>query len=125
MENIKQIAVWMDHSKAQLMEYKNDTIIDNSILSDFTHEDKIDIMGKGEKHMHNKEQHEQSEYYKKLSGIIKNYNEVLLFGPTEAKKELLNIIKADPLLKNIKIEIKHSDKMTDNQIHAFVREYFK
>ena len=38
--------------------------------------------------MHNKEQHEQSDYYKKLGETIKNYTEVLLFGPTDAKVEL-------------------------------------
>ena len=75
--------------------------------------------------MHTKEQHQQSSYYKKLRDAIKNYQEVVLFGPTDAKNELLNLLKADHLFENIKIEVKHYDKMTENQMHAFVREYFK
>ena len=71
-----------------------------------------------------KEQHEQAAYYKQLSAIIKNYDPVLLFGPTEAKTELLNILRADHHFEKIKIEVKQTDKMTDNQQHAFVKEYF-
>jgi hypothetical protein len=74
--------------------------------------------------MHNKEQHQQSEYYKKIGEIIKDYKEVILFGPTEAKTELFNILKADHLFENIKIEIKQTDKMTENQQHAFVKNHF-
>jgi hypothetical protein len=74
--------------------------------------------------MHVKQQHLQSSYYKKLSDAIRNYHEVLLFGPTDAKTELLNLLKTDHLFEDIKIEIKHSDKMTEHEMHAFVKEYF-
>ena len=74
--------------------------------------------------MHNKEQHQQSDYYKQLGEIIKNYTEVILFGPTDAKVELFNILKADHHFAKIKIEFQQADKMTENQQHAFVKEYF-
>ena len=125
MKNIKQMGIWMDHSVAFLMELTNNTIIQNSVTSEFTHLDKEEGLIKSEKHMHIKEQHLQSSFYKKLSDIIKNYQEIVLFGPTDAKNELLNLLKADHLFENIKIEVKHADKMTENQMHAFVREYFK
>jgi hypothetical protein len=124
MKKIKQMGIWMDHSIAFLMELTNNTIIENSVVSEFTHQDKEEGLFKSEKHMHLKEQHMQSDYFKKLSAIIRNYQEVLLFGPTDAKKELLNLLKADHLFENIKIEVKHSDKMTKNDMHAFVIEYF-
>ena len=66
----------------------------------------------------------QAEFYKQLSEIIKNYKEVLLFGPTDAKVELHNILKANHLFANIKIDVKQADKMTEHQEHAFVREHF-
>ena len=68
--------------------------------------------------------HQQSEYYKKLGEIIKNYEGVILFGPTEAKVELFNTLKADHHFEKINIEVKQADKMTENQQHAFVREHF-
>ena len=74
--------------------------------------------------MHNKEQHEQADYYKKLSEVIKNYDDVILFGPTEAKTELYNVLRADHLFEKIKIKTQQTDKLTENQQHAFVRNYF-
>jgi len=75
--------------------------------------------------MHNKEQHEQNEYYKKLCEIIINYNYVLLFGTTDAKVELYNYLRKDSRFTNIKVEIEKTDKKTENQQRAFVKEYFE
>ena len=125
MKKTKQLGIWMDHSIAFLMDVTNVTIAQNTILSEFTHDDKKFGLSKDEKHMHIKQQHLQSGYYKKLGDAIRNYNEVLLFGPTDAKTELLNLLKADHLFEDIKIEVMHADKMTENQMHTFVREYFK
>ena len=74
--------------------------------------------------MHNKEQHQQSDYYKRISDEILHYDEVIIFGPTNAKSELVNILKTDHRFAAIKLEVKQSDKMTENQEHAFVKEYF-
>jgi len=56
---------------------------------------------------------------------MKDYDEVLLFGPTNAKNELVNILKVDHHFDEIKIEVKPADKMTENQQLAFVKEHFK
>ena len=114
----------MDHSNAHLMEFTTDPITTTIISSRFTHREKEHSIGKSENGMHQKEQHEQSEYYKKISEAIKNYQEVLLFGPTNAKTELLNLLKADHHFEKIKLETKDADKMTQNEQHAFVRDYF-
>ena len=74
--------------------------------------------------MHNKEQHLNLEYYKKLGEIIRKYEEVVLFGPTSAKVELYNMLQADHLFSKVKIEVQQADKMTENQQHAFVKNYF-
>ena len=117
------LGIWMDHSSAHLMEFTTD-IKTNIIESKFNHQEKEHSLSKSENLMHNKEQHQQSEYYKKLGDIIINYKEVLLFGPTDAKVELFNMLKANHLFSNIKIVVKQADKMTEHQQHAFVREHF-
>ena len=124
MTATKKLGIWMDHSNAHLMEFENAASGSKTIASPFTHEVKQDTLEKGEKAMHHKEQHEQAAYYKQLGEVIKNYEEVLLFGPTDAKSELLNVLKTDHHFDNIKIEVKQADKMSENQQHAFVREYF-
>jgi stalled ribosome rescue protein Dom34 len=121
---IKNLGIWMDHGSAHLMEFTSDPIETKVIASKFTHQEKEHSLGKSEQLMHNKEQHQQAEYYKILGEEIKKYDEVILFGPTNAKSELLNILRADHHFEKIKIWTRQTDKMTENQQHAFVREYF-
>lgn len=124
MKAKKNLGIWMDHSSAHLIEFAADTAETQIIESKFTHEEKDNSLSRSENVMHNKEQHHQAEYYKKLGEVIKNYDEVILFGPTGAKAELSNILEADNHFAKIKIEVKQTDKMTENQQHAYVREYF-
>jgi len=124
MTTTKRLGIWMDHANAHIMEFTSDPIQTTSLESPFTHEIKEESFAKGEHLMHNKEQHEQGEYYKKLAEVIGNYDEVLLFGPTDAKLELANILKEDHHFDKIKIETQGADKLTEPQQHAFVTEYF-
>jgi nitrogenase subunit NifH len=123
MTTEKKLGIWMDHASAHLMEYA-DPIVTKVVTSNSTHAEKEKTLQKSESMMHNKDQQQESEYYKELGESIKNYDEVLLFGPTKAKDELLNILKKDPGFSKIKIDIKQTDQMTENQEHAFVSDYF-
>ncbi len=114
----------MDHASAHMIEATGEPVETSNLDSDFTHAEKEESLTKSEHVMHNKEQHEQAEYYKKLGEIIINYDEVLLFGPTDAKLELANILKADHHFDKIKIETAGADKMTEGQQHAFVKDHF-
>jgi len=120
----KSLGIWMDHQDAHLMEFTTDPIETTTIESKFTHEEKEQTLHRSENLMHNKERHEEAGYYKALGEIIRNYNDVILFGPTDAKVELLNLLRKDNRFADIIFEIKQADKMTENQQHAFVREYF-
>jgi hypothetical protein len=124
MNNIKQLGIWMDHSNAHLMELTNGIIV-HTVISELTNLETEFNFYKGEKLIHKKEQHLQLSYYKKICDIIKKYQDVVLFGPTDAKNELLNLIKTDHLFEGIKIEIKNSDKLTEDQMQTFVIDYFK
>jgi hypothetical protein len=124
MAAAKNLGICMDHASANLIEFTTDPMETKTIDSKFTHSEKVNSLGKSEHVMHNKEQHEQSDYYKQLGEVIRNYESVLLFGPTSAKTELHNLLKADHRFDNIMIEVKPTDKLTENQQHAFVRDYF-
>jgi hypothetical protein len=120
----KLLGIWMDHSDAYLMELINDAIITKSIVSETDHKEKEDNWDGHEKHIHTKEQHQQLSYYKKLRDAIVEYQKVVIFGPTDAKNELFNLLKDDHLFEDISIKVLNSDKMTESQMHTFVREYF-
>ncbi len=119
----KRLGIWMDHANAHLIEFAGDTET-KTLDSSFTHQVKEDTIRKSESLMHNKEQHEEAGYYKELGDIIKNYDEVLLFGPTEAKTELVNILNADSHFNKIKFTLETTDKMTENEQHAYVKAHF-
>jgi hypothetical protein len=124
MKDTKRMGIWMDHSNAILMDLTKDRIAEKNVISDFTHQERAESPHKSKKMIHNKELIQQSEYYKILGTSIKKYQDVVLFGPADAKDELLYLLKSDIKFKNIKIESKHADKMTENQMHAFVKAHF-
>jgi stalled ribosome rescue protein Dom34 len=48
-----------------------------------------------------KRQQLTEDYYKEIADVILNYNHVLLFGPTNAKKQSYNYIMEDLRFKDI------------------------
>jgi len=123
MTSTKKLGIWMDHSSAHLIEFNHETIETAVIHSDLANRENLSS-SHNEDVIHNKEKQLQAGYFKKLSESIGTYDEVLLFGPTNAKSELYNILKDDHHFDKIKFEIKQSDKLTENQQHAFVKEHF-
>jgi len=126
MKTAKQLGIWMDHSIAHLMELKNSNIVSEIIEAEsiVPEDEDIEINWKDETSIQNKERYNLSHYFKKLINVIKDYDEVLLFGPTDAKSELFNLIDNIHHMDMIKIAIKTTDKMPEDQQLIFVREYF-
>lgn len=124
MSETKKVGIWMDHQTAHVIEFTSDPMVTSTINSKFTHQAKEASLHQGENKMHTKERHQQMEYYKALCDVIRQYDSVVLFGPTQAKTELCNILTADQHFSKVRIEVKHADKMTENQQHAFVRDFF-
>ena len=125
MTTEKSLGIWMDHSHAHLMEFTMHGMEDRLVTIPFDHEDQEFGFTKNEKTAHHKEQKLQTVFYKQLGDVIAQYEDVLLFGPTEARVELLNALRSDHHFDKIKIETLPADKLTEGQQHAFVRTYFK
>ncbi|MGV8964299.1 MAG: hypothetical protein ACOH2V_13095 [Candidatus Saccharimonadaceae bacterium] len=124
MKSSKKLGIWMDHSTAHIMELLNDKIIIITLESTPAFPDQVENLRMDEKLMHNKSQNKDADFYEKLSKIIIDYNEVLLFGPTDAKTELYNLLKENRRFENIKISVESTDKMTVNQQQAFMKNFF-
>ncbi|MEP7195923.1 MAG: hypothetical protein ABI851_05345 [Saprospiraceae bacterium] len=124
MKTEKRAGIWMDHSHAHLIEFSPEPMETKVIQSEFSHEDKLKSLSKSERGMHNKEQQQNHEYYHKLAQIILNFQEVVLFGPTDAKSELYNTIKENPLYAHIRIFLLPADKMTIHEEQNFVKDYY-
>jgi hypothetical protein len=62
---------------------------------------------------------------KEIADAILNYDQVLIFGPTNAKSELRNYLNTDLYFKNIRIDVESVDGMTDIEKDAIVKNHFK
>ncbi|PZX92135.1 hypothetical protein DOS84_17295 [Flavobacterium aquariorum] len=121
----KELGIWMDHSIAHIIVFTDQWNELKTIESNFTHHDKANSLAKSESLFHNKEQQLQAEFYKKLEDVILNYDDVLLFGATNAKTELFNRTQKDKRFTDIKITIKEADKMNTTQKKIFISNYFE
>ena len=124
MENRKRLGIWMDHSIAHLMEFTNKHFEIKTIESQLKKNGKTQNLFKDESIIHYKKGGLLSNYYKKLSEAIKDYEQVILFGPSDAKIEFFDLLSEDIRFLKIKFEIKNTDKMSESQQQAFVEEYF-
>ena len=124
MKSSKQLGIWMDHSTANIMELSNDKVVTVTLDSIPAFPDKMEDLRMDERLIHNKEQNEESDFYEKLSRVILDYNEVLLFGPTEAKTELYNRLRKNRRFEHINISIEPTDKITEHQQQAFLKHFY-
>lgn len=140
METVKKIGVFMDHSKAELIRYENGAAgFLETVLSEHGGRDRYEGEGSNETrftsdpyHMSNNEfkkhrieENDLHDYYKRLASHLEGYDELLLFGPGEAKKQFKNFAEQLQVFQNKVLHVETSDKLTDNQLLEFVREYFK
>jgi len=125
MIKIKQLAIFMEDTNALLMELYNHMIVSRNIVfkskenEEYIQHHYLTTFFGSDKHQH------QLAYYKELSSIIRNYQQVVLFGPVDTKNEFYRLLKADKHFKKIKIEFIHTPEMTDPQVHEFVLDYYK
>lgn len=124
MKTTKKLGIWMDHTAAHIMELNNNTIVSTTIESLSLQGEKKNF-GKDASLKYNTEQDQLSDYFKRLSAIILDFPEVIIFGPTNAKLELFNLLKVNNQFNNVKIQIETTDNLTKNQMHAFVKDHFK
>ena len=124
MKTTKKLGIWMDHSMAHLMEFTSMHFEIETIESKPSNQEKIKNLAISENSNSIREKKQLFDYYKKIGEAIKNYKRVILFGPTDAKIELFDLLSEDTRFLKIKFEIKDTDKMDQNQQHNFVKKYF-
>ena len=125
MKTIKKLGIWMDHFNAYLIIFSSEMREPTIISYDYTFQVRKETVGNDDNLMDNMAQHNQNTFYKSIANVIPEYDEVLLFGPTNAKLELYKILKASHLFNNIKIEVQSAGSMSDKDHHAFVHNHFK
>jgi hypothetical protein len=132
----KPVGVWLDHSKAHLITFlKGDPSIETI---ESPHQRLERVPGQGSDHTRfrgqafsnnedrkqNKEKQEKQAYYKSLMTALSEYKYILLFGPTNAKVELFHLMSEDKGFSEKLVTVENADKLTRNQMVAFVKDFF-
>ncbi len=129
----KQIGIWIDHKRAVILTVSEKGEVMRKIESGIEH---LRLRGvprsrapysaqyqKGDDQFDKQYYGHLNKYYESVLALVRGADEILIFGPGEAKKELkkrLDREKACPSVKGIF----PADKLTDRQFAAKVRSHF-
>lgn len=123
--NQKQYAgVWLDSQEAVII--TNSPENENGV---YTILDKVKAAinhGGGSEHsINNSKQADMLKYFKSVSDQLLNYDEILIFGPGKSQKQFQNHLKEEAQFNSKQITIDSDDQLTDPQMIAKVRDFFK
>lgn len=136
----KRVGVWMDYSHAYFIEYDGiSAVIVDAVESPSVSQlrEKGEADGKtrfsanpqqsspNEYSKQNIEQEELKQYFKMLEKNLGGYRDILLFGPGTARDRFFKRISEKHFLEGKRISVQISDKLTENQMVAFVEDYFE
>ena len=132
---MKKIGIWLDKDHAHLVTIENNKETLVTINSNMEH---FHIRGgyggrfKGSpqdvvqdsKYLE-REKHQLKQYFKDIVSHIKDANALVIFGPAETREKFRKELNEN--YKNLSLKIKgveKADSMTDNQVKAWVRNFF-
>ncbi|WP_190811010.1 hypothetical protein [Flagellimonas sp. S3867] len=133
---MKNIGIWMDKEKAKIVTLNDDKEQMETVYSEIeffnpkggsrskTRWGPQDVV-QDSKYLE-REKHQMRNYFKKLILFLKDANGVALYGPAEIFEKFSSELKENhpEISKKVKI-VANKDSMTDNQVKALVRDFFK
>ena len=73
-----------------------------------------------------REKHQFKVYFKEIASEIEGSDGILIFGPAEVKDKFKKELESSYEEINVKVkDVQTADSMTDNQVKAWARDYFK
>ncbi len=130
----KEIGLWIDHREAVIVSLVNGEEEIKHIVSN--NEKRMRYSGsshsktpEGLKEVTSEDQRDRkfgndlNQFYAKIIASIRDADAIQIFGPGEAKGELEKRLEHEGLKGHI-LAMETTDKMTDHQISAKVREHF-
>jgi stalled ribosome rescue protein Dom34 len=131
----KQTGIWLDKEKAIIINLSKGKHTIKYIESNITIRERIPGEGKKfgrfgsqflslENKKKNRIKKQSAKYLKKIVLEIKNSDEIVLFGPAEMKIDLEKMILENNKISSKLVAVKTADSMTENQLVAWVKEYY-
>jgi len=124
MKNQKQYAgVWLDNTKALIITNNPDNDGGEYLITDKV-KAKESHGGGSEHSLNNAKQSDTLKYFKSVSSLLINYDEILVFGPGKSQEQFQNHLQEDAQFNNKQITIDSAGQLTDPQMIAKVRDFF-
>ena len=132
---MKQVGIWIDKREAKIVSLENGKELLKTIMSDI--EDFNPHGGSGTKFKGGpqdvvqdskyleREKHQFTKFFKALVPSMEDANDIVIFGPAESGEKLHKELKERQLQLSRKIvSVEKADNMTDNQLKAWVRDFY-
>jgi stalled ribosome rescue protein Dom34 len=133
---MKNLGIWIDKERAHLVTLENETEKFTTIKSEVENYHPSGGFGLGfrgspqdamtkKKYMEREKQQLKS-YFKNIVSEIKDADAIAIFGPAQTGEKFRNELNENYIDVSVKVKgIKKADSMTDNQIIAWVKDFFK
>lgn len=126
----KLYGVWIDHSRALIVKCNEDDVMSVTELSSSVepnrHEGKSfeRLTLTNQKVFEERRRNEMKAFCRQVLDAVKEADELAIFGPADGKKDLKKEIDEHKVLKGKLTTMETADKMTENQLKAYVRKLF-
>jgi len=133
---MKQTGIWLDQDKAYIISLENEKETFKTISSNVEHYNVYGGSGtrmKGgpedvvqdSKYLE-RENHQLKQYFKAIATEISDTDAVVIFGPAGTNEQFSKELHKNYNNLSSKIKgVEKADSMTDNQVKALVRDFFK
>jgi stalled ribosome rescue protein Dom34 len=131
----RKTGIWIDTKRAVIVNLSKGEPEVSVIESEINSRERIPGEGKWfarfgqqfinfEKRKQRRRQHEIKLYAKNVKDAVKDTEELVVFGPGMMKNELEKVMHDDPALQHTIKHVRTADSMTENQMVAWVKDYF-
>ncbi len=73
-----------------------------------------------------REKQQLRSFFQRVGESLTEVDELVVFGPADTGRKFVdNLLSGHSNFRNKNIEVRKADSMTDNQVKAWVREYFE
>jgi stalled ribosome rescue protein Dom34 len=129
----RNVGLWIDHKQAYAIWYQAGRI--EVILSQIeppAHASggtqlggKLNQKGDVELHHNDRFKLQLNKYYQQVMSALRDADSIFIMGPGTAKVEFEKVLKKNKNMQKRILKVETADKMTKNQMIAYVREFYQ
>lgn len=128
----RNVGLWIDHKQAYAIWSKDGRVeIIPSRIEPPAHSGGTQLGGKLnqkadlELHHNDRFRLQLNKYYQQVMSVLKSADSIFIMGPGKAKIELEKAIKKNKSMQKRILKVETADKMTKNQMIAYVRKFYR